>query len=40
LTDKSRVFVPDHEAPTPEMPMQGKTGFVGIAAWEPPWRQT
>jgi 3-hydroxyisobutyrate dehydrogenase-like beta-hydroxyacid dehydrogenase len=30
LTDKSRVFVTDHEAPTPAMPAQGKTGFVGL----------
>ena len=30
MTDKSRVFVSDHDAPTPEMPMQGKTGFVGM----------
>jgi 3-hydroxyisobutyrate dehydrogenase-like beta-hydroxyacid dehydrogenase len=30
LTDKSRVFVTDHEAPTPAMPVQGKTGFVGL----------
>jgi 3-hydroxyisobutyrate dehydrogenase-like beta-hydroxyacid dehydrogenase len=30
LTDKSRVFVTDHEAPTPAMQVQGKTGFVGL----------
>jgi 3-hydroxyisobutyrate dehydrogenase-like beta-hydroxyacid dehydrogenase len=30
LTDKSRVFVADHEAPTPATPVQGKIGFVGL----------
>jgi 3-hydroxyisobutyrate dehydrogenase-like beta-hydroxyacid dehydrogenase len=30
LTDKSRVVVADREAPTPAMPVQGKTGFVGL----------
>jgi len=30
LTGKSRVFVNDHEAPTLAMPVQGKTGFVGL----------
>ncbi len=30
MTNKSRVFVTDHEAPTPAMPAQGKTGFVGL----------
>jgi 3-hydroxyisobutyrate dehydrogenase-like beta-hydroxyacid dehydrogenase len=30
LTDKSRVFVANHEAPTPATPVQGKIGFVGL----------
>ena len=30
MTDKSRVFVADHEAPTPATPAQGKIGFVGL----------
>jgi 3-hydroxyisobutyrate dehydrogenase-like beta-hydroxyacid dehydrogenase len=30
LTDKSRVFVADHVAPAPEVPVRGKTGFVGL----------
>src|SRR5437899_2052209 len=30
LTDKSRVFVADHEAPAPATPVQGKIGFVGL----------
>ncbi len=30
MTEKSRVFVPDHEAPTPAIPVKGKTGFVGL----------
>ncbi len=28
MTDKSRVFVADHEAPA--TPVQGKIGFVGL----------
>ncbi|MEA2915057.1 MAG: hypothetical protein QOJ15_7138, partial [Bradyrhizobium sp.] len=30
MTDKSHVIVADHEAPAPAMPVQGKTGFVGL----------
>jgi hypothetical protein len=30
LTDKSRVFVTDQEAPPSAMPVQGKIGFVGL----------
>jgi 3-hydroxyisobutyrate dehydrogenase-like beta-hydroxyacid dehydrogenase len=30
LTDQSRVFVAGHEEPAPAVPVQGKTGFVGL----------